>query len=158
MWQQKHAADMIQISSSSIPAVTDDDSVRSRSKKDEDAVEGLDATASSKAAASASRPFLPRTPLHILADNSTLSSKPPPPPRMHKPVETKTEQDVHSDVENSPNGSRKVRSSHFGEGSRAVPWSSPSLRSSPTDQLIAAILDGDVQVTCSLPIEVRTWL
>ena len=26
-----------------------------------------------------------------------------------------------------------------------VPWSSPSLRSSPTDQLIAAILDGDVR-------------
>lgn len=28
---------------------------------------------------------------------------------------------------------------------QSLPWSSPSLRSSPTDQLIAAILDGDVQ-------------
>ena len=28
---------------------------------------------------------------------------------------------------------------------RPMPWSSPALRSSPTDQLIAAILDGDVQ-------------
>lgn len=30
-------------------------------------------------------------------------------------------------------------------GKQALPWSSPSLRTSPTDQLIAAILDGDVQ-------------
>eukprot|EP01034_Spumella_vulgaris_P021576 gene21576-27614_t len=30
-------------------------------------------------------------------------------------------------------------------GKQVLPWSSPSLRSSPTDQLIAAILDGDVQ-------------
>ena len=30
-------------------------------------------------------------------------------------------------------------------GKQSLPWSSPSLKSSPTDQLIAAILDGDVQ-------------
>ncbi len=30
-------------------------------------------------------------------------------------------------------------------GKQPLPWSSPSLRTSPTDQLIAAILDGDVQ-------------
>ncbi len=30
-------------------------------------------------------------------------------------------------------------------GGKSLPWSSPSLRSSPSDQLIAAILDGDVQ-------------
>jgi hypothetical protein len=32
-----------------------------------------------------------------------------------------------------------------GDGKPTLPWSSPTLESSPTDQLIAAILDGDIQ-------------
>jgi hypothetical protein len=39
---------------------------------------------------------------------------------------------------NNLNNNSNVRAAH-------QPWSSPSLRASPTDQLIAAILDGDVQ-------------
>ena len=39
---------------------------------------------------------------------------------------------------------KRFRSTQAG-GRAVLPWSSPTLRSSPADQLIAAILDGDVQ-------------
>ena len=62
----------------------------------------------------------PRTPLHLLGQ--AVRDSP--------------------DVEPSDAAARKM----MRPGNRqSLPWSSPSLRSSPSDQLIAAILDGDVQ-------------
>ncbi len=41
--------------------------------------------------------------------------------------------------------SDRAKKAKLNGSKQSLPWSSPSLRSSPTDQLIAAILDGDVQ-------------
>lgn len=95
------------------------------------------------------RGHLPRTPLHLLANQSTISSKPSEATGRYG----RGSDDPDSDVENSPNGHQRGFAGQFGfdrpkntRSKSALPWSSPSLRSSPTDQLIAAILDGDVQV------------
>lgn len=75
----------------------------------------------------------PRTPLHILGQA------------------VRDSQDAHDLYEPSSDNNaagnaaaRKMMMMRPGNR-QSLPWSSPSLRSSPSDQLIAAILDGDVQ-------------
>lgn len=68
---------------------------------------------------------VPRTPLHILAQASA-----------------EDEPDHDSD---RPYFEGVPRRRPSDKQQQVAPWNSPSLRASPTDQLIAAILDGDVQ-------------
>ncbi|RYH13233.1 ankyrin repeat domain-containing protein [archaeon] len=63
---------------------------------------------------------MPRTPIHILANASAEFDSYPTYPSSLPPARTSA-------------------------SAASVPWNSPSQRASPTDQLIAAILDGDVQ-------------
>jgi hypothetical protein len=72
-----------------------------------------------------------KTPFYLLAENKNFKSSKPFQARSHD-----------SDSEDPLTFSNL---SQFRSKKNSLPWSSPSLRSSPTDQLIAAILDGDVQ-------------
>ena len=78
---------------------------------------------------------VPRTPLSLLA-------------RASDGAERDTDEAQHDAIRRSRfggGGGGGPGSGGSGGGRQPQPWSSPSLRSSPTDQLIAAILDGDVQ-------------
>jgi len=165
LWRQKHAADISNIFNSTVPVPVSSDFPTKESS--EHAV--TTSQEENSAIAVKSRHHVPKTPLHILADQSTESSRPSPVRPQSKSLvngfhghhSTSTSsikpgklEDVNnsgyfdSDRENSPNRHSKSRSrSHSRSQSlQQLPWSSPSLRSSPTDQLVAAILDGDVQV------------
>jgi hypothetical protein len=77
------------------------------------------------------RSNVPKTPIHLLAEASaSLASNNDPSKRAY--------------FEEPSKGLRKS-SSAPANNMNPLPWSSPSLRASPSDQLIAAILDGDVQ-------------
>jgi len=165
LWRQKHAADISNMFHS-VPVLFDSDIVLPSKESSEHAVSSSQEETITIAVKS--KPHIPKTPLHILADQSTESSRPSPIRQQSKPLvngfhrhQTTTSSikfnsgkvvDVNnsgyfdSDGENSPNGHIKPSHSHTRSHSlQQLPWSSPSLRSSPTDQLVAAILDGDVQ-------------
>ena len=153
IWQQKHVADLSAIIFEPPVAVTTGvgaDSIHpSTSTSMGSTQEKFSNEENAVSTVSSVHRHLPRTPLHLLANQSTISSNPA---EIAGRYGMRPE-DPNSDVENSPNGHRMDSTRQFGFGrpknirsKSALPWSSPSLRSSPTDQLIAAILDGDVQV------------
>ena len=155
LWQQKHAADVSAVTfqppAANTIAVGADSINVSTSSSVESTQEVLrtEEKTAGPASSSSVRSHLPRTPLHLLANQSTISSKPSEATGRYG----RGSDDPDSDVENSPNGHQRASARQFGfdrpkniRSKSALPWSSPSLRSSPTDQLIAAILDGDVQV------------
>jgi hypothetical protein len=80
------------------------------------------------------RSTVPRTPIHILADASIDFEAGEAPY-----FENIKRSNSNSNIANAKTKTGGVLSKD------PAPWSSPSLRASPTDQLIAAILDGDVQ-------------
>eukprot|EP01038_Epipyxis_sp_PR26KG_P006383 gene6383-8793_t len=91
-------------------------------------------------------PYPRNTPIHILSESIEYKN------------DTKNNDFVLQNNDSIPRPKTSISSSSLsistnqynnsnnnGVSKSGLPWSSPSLRSSPTDQLIAAILDGDVQ-------------
>eukprot|EP00981_Chlorochromonas_danica_P014514 scaffold8160_cov134-Ochromonas_danica.AAC.1 len=89
---------------------------------------------------------VPRTPIHVLAtasqqeviDHATTTTA-------NASTANATSRYPTNNQQHSANSHNRPSNSSGNSTSSGMPWSSPSLRASPTDQLIAAILDGDVQ-------------
>jgi hypothetical protein len=73
-----------------------------------------------------------KTPIHLLAEASS-------------DFPSATSEAQHRGYFEEPSKGLQSRQLQPKKSSQHLPWSSPSLRASPSDQLISAILDGDVQ-------------
>ena len=165
LWRQKHEAEMSSLmfpkQSQGTEFATDISAVAVESASDSSVSSQPPAVVETKASTNqppaavspaAVRAYVPRTPLHLLANQSTArrSPSPSPPPKSFGSINNSFIASADLDTSKFDSDGEKVHNKGKNkgiDGKTSMPWSSPSLRSSPTDQLIAAILDGDVQVS-----------